>query len=235
MRTTEIITDMGKGSKRQMYEFSHNKEKSSVFTKIVGEEIQWFCPTDQGQEMQLNNKQLIERFGLTQNFLNDFWPTRSPQWDGLALGIKTNTLYLIEAKAHITEIAPGNFLAKNANDQQRYNYNLKCKTLKGIKQKYGAIVDDSIWLHKYYQISNRIAFLDKLKEIRKDKDVKLLFVNFINDSYWKKKEMNPTTDDWNIKYQAIFKEMGLCINNMKELGVNVVIIDCDTNESTELF
>ena len=238
MRTTDIISDMSKGSKKQMYEFSHKKEKSSVFATIVGEETTWVCPTEQGQEMQLNNKQLIERLGLPNDFLNGFWPTRSPQWDGLALGIKTNTLYLIEAKAHITEIAPGNYLAKDANVQQQKNYNLKCDTLTSIMKKYSDCVDDTIWLHKYYQISNRIAFLHKLKEIRNDeyfKDVELCFVNFINDPYWKSKGKNPSIEDWKNKYNFIFKEMGLSMDAMKRQGVRIIVIDCDTNKITELF
>lgn len=163
--------------------------------------------------------------GLSEDLFLGFWPQRSPQWDGMFIAKQSKTLYLIEAKSHLAEISRGNKLAKQYNKEQEANYNMKCKSLRSLMSNFK--VDDSkedIWLHKYYQISNRIAFHLKTKEVlpnKKINNVKLVFLNFVNDPDWISVGKHASENDWKKKYDTIFKEMGI---NKEQFTENEIFI-----------
>ena len=216
-----------KGSYKRMSELVD--KKPDLIEEIVGEKISWICPKD-GKERQLNSKDILKRLGLDENLFEEFWPKRSPQWDGMFIAKDTATLYLIEAKSHLTEISSGNRLSKECSEDHKKNYLMKCKTLRSTMSYFNVMVDDNIWLHKYYQISNRIAFHLKVKEkLPTDiiNNVKLIFLNFVNDPDWKEEKKQASENDWEKKYNKILKEMGLTYEQFFENDIFIWNIDAD--------
>lgn len=60
--------------------------------------------------------------------------------------------------------------------------------------------DENIWTNQYYQLGNRLTFLSHL--INQGRSVKLVLLNFVNDSYIPTNEI-----EWNNHYQQVFKIM----------------------------
>lgn len=214
-----------KGSYKRMRELVL-KQNTCLIEDLTNEPIQWICPNrENGKELQLTGKATLNCLGLSEDLFLGFWPQRSPQWDGMFIAKQSKTLYLIEAKSHLAEISRGNKLAKQYNKEQEANYNMKCKSLRSLMSNFK--VDDSkedIWLHKYYQISNRIAFHLKTKEVlpnKKINNVKLVFLNFVNDPDWISVGKHASENDWKKKYDTIFKEMGI---NKEQFTENEIFI-----------
>lgn len=143
---------------------------------------------------------------------------------------QSKTLYLIEAKSYLAEIKRGNKLAKQYSKKQEDNYNMKCNSLRSL-MNYFKVEGDSkedIWLHKYYQISNRIAFHLKIKEMipnEKINNVKLVFLNFVNDPDWMSVGKHASSNDWEKKYNTIFNEMGVTKEQFTENEVLIWNVD----------
>lgn len=216
-----------------MRELVCEKKNKQLIEKVIKESLKWICPQiGNDSELQLNGKELMKRLSLPDNLFEGFWPQRAPQWDGLFISTKSKTLYLIEAKSHITEISKGNYKPKTrvqSYDTKIHNYNMKCKSLRKV-MKYFNVNDDKeeYWLHNYYQIANRLAFLLKVKEVcpnKKIKDVKLIFLNFVNDPDWKKENKHASDEEWNKKYETILNQMGITKKQMSSNGAFVWNID----------
>ena len=65
----------------------------------------WLSPLLTDEWAEYRDEAFLERIGHPElaAALNGFWPTRGPQWDGLA---KTGDIVLlVEAKAHVGELA----------------------------------------------------------------------------------------------------------------------------------
>lgn len=208
-----------KGSKSLMQRIT-TIENINILENRLGQELEILCPIEY-KEYQLNCKEMLGKLGLTSSSFDGFWPTRQPQWDGIALGKKDRTLFLIEAKAHLSEIGSGNIPPKSTDSKEKKtNFEIKRTTILREKAYYSSNADDKIWLHRYYQISNRLSFLRKMKELSNNKahyqHVKLVFLNFTNDPYWVSKNLNPTEEDWQKKYRKIWESMGISEENIKE-------------------
>ena len=229
--------DRFKGSKKQMYLLSN--QYSFLFEKFVGEKVTWKCPNTEGHEIQLNNKELIKELQLPNDCFKNFWPIKQPVWDGLAYGIKSNTLFLIEAKAHLDEPMYGGKLDNNASQKQIDNDNMKSDAIINVMESFGITDKIEIWRHKYFQLSNRLVFLKKMKELTNTnciyKYVKLIYICFINDPHWEEKKKNPTASQWKDKFVTIFGEMGLDMKNMEKQGVNIIAIDCNSRTLQDLI
>ena len=81
---------------------------------------------------------------------------------------------------------------------------------------------------KYYQISNRIAFHLKIKEMipnEKINNVKLVFLNFVNDPDWMSVGKHASSNDWEKKYNTIFNEMGVTKEQFTENEVFIWNVD----------
>lgn len=205
------------------------EEHKDLLDKVLGVKLKWICPIkeDNFKELQLNGEKMCGELGLSREDFEDFWPSRQPQWDGIAKD-ENNNLYLIEAKSHLDEICPGNREPDGSNQEQNKNYGMKRESLLCIKKHYNSNKENKLWLHKYYQISNRLAFLKKMKELRNKKktdynDVKLIFLNFKNDTTWGKKAVK--CDEWIKKYDKIWDELGVNKNMLEEEGVLIIDID----------
>ena len=219
-----------KGSYKRMRELVL-EQNTYLIEDLINEPIQWICPnSESGKELQLNRKDTLTFLGLPKDLFLNFWPQRSPQWDGMFIAKQSRTLYLIEAKSYIAEIKRGNKLAKQYNKEQEANYNMKCNSLRSLMNYFKVDGDsnEDIWLHKYYQISNRIAFHLKIKEMipnEKINNVKLVFLNFINDPDWMSVGKHASSNDWEKKYNTIFNEMGVTKEQFTENEVFIWNVD----------
>lgn len=219
-----------KGSKLQMQKISAD-ENRNVLESLLGQELEILCPIN-FKEYQLNNKEMLDKLGLVPSSFNGFWPNRQPQWDGIALGKKDNTLFLIEAKAHLSEIGSGNTPPKSTDSsQKKANFETIRTTLLKEKDHYSSEVDEKVWLHRFYQIANRLAFLRKTIELSnnttKYNQVKLVFLNFTNDPYWLAKNLNATENDWRNKYHDIWIKMGISEAKLRD---NILILCVDAQK-----
>ena len=111
------------------------EEHKDLLDKVLGIKLNWICPIkeDNFKELQLNGEKMCGELGLSSEDFKDFWPTRQPQWDGIAKD-ENNNLYLIEAKSHLDEICPGNREPDGSNQDQNKNYGMKIKSLLCIKK-----------------------------------------------------------------------------------------------------
>lgn len=95
------------------------KEHKSLLDEKLGVDLSWISPIEENQfkEYQLNGDFISTKIGLPSNAFDNFWPSRQPQWDGLAMDDE-HTLYLIEAKSHLSEIKSGNYKPNNSNEKR---------------------------------------------------------------------------------------------------------------------
>ncbi|MDO4736450.1 MAG: hypothetical protein Q4B21_05490, partial [Bacteroidia bacterium] len=72
-----------KGSYKRMRELVL-KQNTCLIEDLTNEPIQWICPNrENGKELQLTGKATLNCLGLSEDLFLDFWPQRSPQWDGM--------------------------------------------------------------------------------------------------------------------------------------------------------
>lgn len=225
--------DRNKGSYKRM-RFLIHEENTYLLEKekCISDTLQWICPTlSDSKEYQLNSSKILNKLGISAKEFEGFWPNRQPQWDGIAYSKKTRTLYLFEAKSHRSEIRCGNKLDDSNNENKQVNFDLKCECLRKAMMEVVNNPDyEEAWLHKYYQISNRIAFLLKLKSLcptEKIKDVKLIFLNFVNDPDWVTANKQMSFSQWEEKYKNIYETMGLTESRLNELGAFVINFDSE--------
>ena len=224
-----------KGSKFQMQRLTL-PENQNKFNKFMGERFNWFSPLleDKFREYRMNSPILLKEIGISQTikkkYLSSFWPSPQPQWDGIAWG-KDNTLFLFEAKSHISEIIPGRD-GDPKNDKKKYD---------SIMQSANLLFDiedtdnnREIWCKKYYQISNRIAFTNQLREISKVsksevryKNVILIFLNFVNDMTWEKEQLTVDSSQiWEQHYsKTILPELGISKEKLEKQNIYIVNFD----------
>lgn len=215
-----------KGSKHQMQNIVF-EENQYILNEILSDRLEWLSPIkkDDYREYQLNNADIIKKLGLPKGVFRGFWPPRQPQWDGIAISEK-GTLYIFEAKSHLSEIQPSNSEKQNLI---RKGIDEVADIVAGIK-----LDNDSkkeAWYHKYYQIANRIVFKEKMQALISEipgvkfNNVVLVFLNFVNDSTWSSKKMVTSEKDWISHYDKIFSEMGLDQNALSKRNIHVKCID----------
>ena len=69
--------------------------QKNVLDRKIGEELVWLSPIESTdyEEYQLSESIVCDSIGLEQNKKTfNFWPTRQPQWDGIAIGKDTGSL-----------------------------------------------------------------------------------------------------------------------------------------------
>ena len=136
---------------------------------------------------------------------------------------------MFEAKSHLSEIS-GLHIKQDRNYRQQQNDELKINSIKNSSKYYNCKnYSEDVWVGKYYQIANRLSFLQKLKELQIDyeqySDVKLVFINFINDNTLISSKPVKCSEEWDNHYQQIFKEMCLDLEVLKKKGVLIINID----------
>lgn len=214
------------GSKALMQKVA--KEQFAILNNSLGDVLYWISPIKndpikQYKEYQLNGP-ICKEFGYQKDVFDGFWPSRQPQWDGIALG-ESGTLYLFEAKSHKGEISRRKKRMSNEINERTIKNDIMIE--KSIMSIASYLIEakenknfKTVWCESYYQIANRLAFLFKMREIVENhsfhwkekpiNNVCLVFLLFCNDPYWK--GMALTEDEW-IKYLTIIlKRMGISYN-----------------------
>jgi hypothetical protein len=112
----------------------------------------WRSPLTNDEYAEYRDEDFLKRIGeekLIPN-LNEFWPTRGPQWDGLARC--DDTVLLVEAKSHISEL----FSTCQAEAPE---------SIKRIEDAFAETAGylranrSAPWTLNFYPLANRIAHL----------------------------------------------------------------------------
>lgn len=130
--------------------------------------------------------------------LEQFWPKKGPQWDGLAVvnGINGQKGFLlIEAKAHLDETKSD---LKAVSDE---SVKIIEKSISRAQGYYEIQPND--WTKHYYQLGNRIAYLYFMNEIL-NIPTWLVLINFTDGEY-KKTDLQ----EWLKHYNQIYINMGI--------------------------
>lgn len=215
-----------KGSKLMMQMVASPLQRIIIENKL-GEQLCWLSPVEESdyEEYQLSDKVACDFMALEVNKNTfSFWPTRQPQWDGIAIGKETGTLYLFEAKSHLTETKT-NCSASSSESREKIFSAIE----KVAKETYGVDSKEIIenhWMNNNYQIANRLTFLEKMKQLadlsKNYELVKLVFLNFVNDTTWDINERVKDDNEWNEHYNNLFRDMHLCLDTMHERGVLII-------------
>lgn len=219
-----------KGSKFWMQAIVNSKMIDQLNAEI-GVPLDWLSPLkgekEEYLEYELKQDYICNAIGLTENekkSVFSFWPNRQPQWDGIALSKDKTILYLVEAKAHLTELN-SKLMASSAQSKE-----LIINSMREVFDSRYSTGTFSLWVNQYYQLANRLTFLHKLGENLNQKkiEVKLILLNFVDDYTYK-----PTSaDEWNKHYDEVFLQMTGYKNppqNVSVINLSVVGRGCARN------
>ena len=74
-----------------------------------------------------------------------------------------------------------------------------------------------------YQLANRLTFLHKMKQVISNAafcaDVKLVLINFVNDTTWDEEKRVNYPIQWKEHYDNIFKSMGINRKAVEDQGL----------------
>lgn len=179
------------------------------------ESILWVSPLASENYREYRDRSALVKLGITDNLdvpLRDFWPSRGPVWDGLAVS-RSGRPIIVEAKAHIPEAAsPG---TKASPESLKLIEESLAATRRHLAPR-----STSIWTGTFYQYANRLAyqyFLRTLNEI----DCSLVFLNFTNAA-----DMDgpSTEEEWHGATRLIHAVLGVPAD-LEKFGVFHAYID----------
>lgn len=187
-----------KGSKFWVQTIINSDMKIELERQIGIGKINWVSPLakDNYVEYKLNQDYIVELIGIPKSSYN-FWPANQPQWD--AIGMTENTIVLAEGKAHIGE------LKSSLSARKEESKMLICETMKKVFNECYIRGDFEKWKRNYYQLGNRLTFLNIMNELVKidGRQVKLVLLNIVNDP-----THIPTSEvEWENSYSDIFIDM----------------------------
>ena len=160
--------------------------------------LDWRSPLAEDDHAEYRDASFLDRLGLGahREALAAFWPTRGPQWDGLALG-PDGAVILAEAKAHVRE-----FLSppSAASEKSRGKIDAAFAAVRGDLD----VTTRTDWCEVFYQYANRLAHLWFLR--REGVDAHLLLVGFLGDA-----DMGGprTAEAWRAAYLCADHALGL--------------------------
>tara|TARA_R110000868_G_scaffold400516_1_gene675104 strand:- start:10265 stop:10939 length:675 start_codon:yes stop_codon:yes gene_type:complete len=209
----------GHGSLKQMqvlvnqYPELINQKIEDHFPEFKGENIEWLSPIKEDEYAEYTDQDFITKLDLHPDEikLDEFWPTRGANWDGLA---KTDSgkVILVEAKANIPEmVSPPSGASKDSLLQIQ----LALEQTKNYIGK-GKGID---WSKTFYQYTNRIAHLYYLRVVRK-KPVFLVNIYFIGD---KTVDGPKTEEEWKGAIQVMQLYLGLHHHKLKKYMADIFI------------
>lgn len=203
-----------KGSKFWVQTIINSDMKIELERQIGIGKINWISPLakDNYAEYKLNQDYIVELIGIPKSSYK-FWPTNQPQWD--AIGMTENTIVLVEAKAHTRELNSSLSATKEESKM------LICETMKKVFDEYYIKGDFGKWEKNYYQLGNRLTFLNIMNELVKTegRQVKLVLLNIVNDP-----THIPTSEgEWENSYSDIFIDM----TGLSSVPKNVIMVNFD--------
>ncbi|WP_157049443.1 HD domain-containing protein [Selenomonas sp. oral taxon 138] len=174
-------------------------------TAQIGEEVEWIAPLPKNnfKEYKLNQNEAMSSLfpGADKMNIFDFWPKNQPQWDGIAIGRNSGTLYLVEAKSYRQEAEGQKSKAKDPKSINQINETLKKNHAVHFPQG-----NFTLWTEGHYQLANRLTFLYEIQARCVPQffpSVRLILLNFVGDPTMKK----TTREEWESYYSNVFEEM----------------------------
>lgn len=219
-------TSLGRGEKGSKFwmQMIPNTPLANEFDRLVGDEVRWLCPleNEEYKEYELREKPICEALGIEEpETAFSFWPRRQPQWDGIAVSEKSGTLYIVEAKAHLKELES----RCSAGEESK---RIILDAMKSVHDAQYPDGDFCLWENGYYQLGNRLTFLQKMKELNLEKypNVKLVLLNFVNDYTYRPTDLASWKDD----YKKVFSLM----TGTENVPDDVIVMYCDVNTTWSL-
>jgi hypothetical protein len=174
-----------------------NSQLEAAGALPLGSSLTWVSPLKSDKFAEYRDADFLKQLGLSrlEAELRDFWPTRGPQWDGLATE-SSGKVYLFEAKAHALEMAS----TCQAGDVSRKKIQRACDA---AKKTLGADANAD-WLTGYYQYANRLAHLGFLRQ--RGIDAWLVFLYFTADTVMNGPE---SASAWHQHIDVAHRHLGL--------------------------
>jgi hypothetical protein len=118
-----------------------------------GSSIDWRSPRSDDEYAEYGDDAFLDRLRIMPKTreLSSFWPKGGPNWDGLGITSR-NEVLLVEAKAHIAEMASPASRAQGSFLAQIHASLTETKIYLGIKSEYD-------WAGPLYQVTNRLVHL----------------------------------------------------------------------------
>ncbi len=177
--------------------------------------LQWLSPLVDDDYAEYRDQAFLDRLGikLPSRSLESFWPTRGPVWDGLGR-VDSGELILVEAKAHVPEMASPPSVASEASL-------IKIRAgLEALRAHIGATAPAD-WTGKLYQYTNRLAHLYLLRELN-GLPAHLVFIYFTGDTDMRGPE---TRQEWRGAIELAHALLGLPRRHRMSAYVHEVFID----------
>ena len=227
-------TSRGKGTKGSKFwmgtvtDFSELKNEAN---ELLGQKVIWYSPLCKDDYIEYQIKQCRDLIAMSPSEIQDafsFWPSRQPQWDGIAVNESKEyrTLYIIEAKAHIKEL---NSKCQASEKSKK----LIIASMKEVHDKHYPNTDFNDWMSRYYQFANRLTFYHKMQDMILDKkiaafdDVKLVFLNIANDFTY----IPTSLHDWEECIETVLLKM----TGVSKAPKGVLTLYVDVNKYREFF
>ena len=216
------------GSKRDIQILAN--ERPEIFAgKLNWHVVRWLSPL-QNEHYHEYSDSLPKELGVDKEALSGFWPKGGPHWDGIAIDETNNSVLMIEAKAHITEMFNTNIQAKAAS-RQDILYRLEDLS----KRLRARCFIKEYWQGSLYQMANRLAYLEFLNGNVAKKwrnRIRLVYLVFLNDSIVEKyplvKNVKETEEAWRTAfYIAEHKMLALPSKHKLSKYIEHVFIDCN--------
>ena len=173
-----------KGSRFWMQQIANDKLLTARLETLLGERnLQWLSPleAESFKEYQLKDPKIFsDVLGLSREEFRDkfsFWPTNQPHWDAIAASADGKILYLFEAKAHVKETF-SRISATNPESVKKIS-----AALRATFDELSTAGDFAAWTEKFYQLGNRLAFLQFMNRMTlpKIERVELVLLNVTDD------------------------------------------------------
>ena len=150
-------------------------------------------------------------------------------WD--AIFTHNGTLYLVEAKAHISELSSGN---EEHGDHSRE------EILRYFKEQLPELPVSRVWLQDYYQMANRLATAALLN--KNGIKTKVLYVYFVNgyrkrviekvdrkERIYETVNLNATEEQFRIAIQDEMNALGISHDSVASLLAPPVFVNAEPN------
>lgn len=187
-----------KGSLRWIQDLAN--QYPDVLNESIGiGPVEWRSPLADDEFAEYRDQTFLDRPGviLPKRLLNDFWPSRGPQWDALG-SAPSGEIVLVEAKAHVPELLSPPCQAKGEN-AEIIRRSLS-EAAAGLHASPG-----TDWSQRFYQYGNRLAHAWFLTQVN-GLPVRLAFVHFIGDA-----DMDgpSTRREWEAALTVLHEALGL--------------------------
>ena len=179
-------------------ELDHAVQESFAFEST--EAIEWLSPIGSDEFAEYRDEHFLQRLDILtlQVPLAQFWPSKDPQWDGLAR-TSSGRIILLEAKAYLDEVADSKTAASYPASRALIHKSLL------EAQDFFEAKGGQPWTETYYQYANRLAHLYFLRELN-HLDAYLIFLNFADAP---DRTTPASTADWEHHRKAVRKQLGL--------------------------